>query len=199
MMEFYNLEEQSDYRIRITEPEKMEDLGDSFISKEEVKELAGPGFYNVGKGGCDILLMNSITAAVRKLTDKLDASGKKSVPIDDEPLLEVLKLKYFSDFTSGSSMYGRHGNKICYARRYTRKKVKATQSDVYKLWNTLQMGFKHKYGIYPSFIPRADRHVHMFKAFQKIVGWRRVRKYTGNAEQAKFFRQIWDNPEEFVR
>ena len=196
---FYDVHEQTKYQITISKPANMEDLSDMFITAEELRDLTGSSYFNVGEGAKPICLQSVVEAEVNKLTEKLDASGKKSLLIEDEELLEVLKNGYLSDFLNGSDEFGRHGNRICYARRYKRKKHKATQSDVTGLWFALQDAFKAKFNVYPSHIPRYERHIPMFKAFQKIVGWRRVRATTTNKERAKFYRQIWDNPEEYIK
>ena len=196
-MDFFDIQEQSKYVVTVSQPKNMEDLSDSFISREELKELTGHDYKTVGAGGRTIMFRNMIAAEVKKLTDKLDASGKKSIRIEDEELLEVLQGRYFSSF-SPSGEYGRYGDRVCYARRYKRKKTKATQGDVRELWNNLQRGWNKKYGCWPSYIPVRERHIHMFKAFQKIIGWRLARQHS-STEQAKFFRQIWDNPEEYFK
>lgn len=197
MTEFYDLHEQTKYQLVISSPRKMEDLSDLFISSDELTELIGPS-YRSSRGYGErntITLRDAVAADIKKLTDKLDASGKKSIPIDNEELLDVLKQGYMSDFTADPT-YGRHGDRVCYTNRYQRKKHKATQSDVAALWLALQYGFKDKYDCYPSHITRWERHIGMFKAFKKIVGWRRILKHTSQP-QTKFFRQIWDNPEEY--
>lgn len=197
-MDFYDIHEQTAYAVKVSKPENMEDLSDLFITEEELTDIVGRNPF-VGNHPVTITLKGVIEAEVKKLTDKLEASSKKTIPIDNEELLEVLKTGYLSDYTPGCDLYGRHGDRICYARRYKRKKHKATQGDVKQLWDTFQYAFKDKYGCYPSHIPRYDRHLPMFRAWQKIIGWRRVRTHIHNKDTLKFYRQIWDNPEEYIR
>lgn len=194
---FYDIVDQSKYRIIISKPKKMEELSDLFITREELDALVGGRRYINGEGPHQFTLRSEITAAVKTLTEKLDASKKKTIPIDDEELVDILKENYLSDFTDGTDAYGRFGDRICYARQYKRKKTKATQTDVYHLWGALSSGFNRKFSTWPPHIPKYDRHIRMFKAFKKIVGWRQVRA-SANKEEAKFYRQIWDNPEEYM-
>jgi hypothetical protein len=199
-MEFFDIHDQTKYQITVSKPNSVEELSDLFVTKEELDDLCGGNhFFHGGNGKRTITLKGVIATELTKLADELQASGKKTIPINDEELLAVLKTGYLVDFMDEDDRFGRHGDRICYARRWKRKKVKATQGDVRSLWNTLASGFQVRYGCYPSHIPIYDRHLSMFKAFKKIVGWRAVRNQTYDKETAKFFRQIWDNPEEFIK
>lgn len=195
---FYDIHEQTKYKIVISRPENMEDLSDMFITSDELNDLIGKNHYyqSANSGERTLTLTSVVTAAVKEWTEKLEGSKKRTLLINDEELLDVLKSGYFSDFIPDTTEFGRHGNRICYAKRYKRKKTKATKGDLRNLWNAFHFGFQKKHGCYPSHIPTYDRHLTMFKAYQKIVGWRAVRSTT-DKEQAKFFRQIWDNPEEY--
>jgi len=198
---FYDVLEQTKYQITVCKPAALEDLSDMFISSEELRDLTGQGNSHnyLGEGQTrKLCLKSSVTAEINKLIAKLETSGKKSIPIEDEDLLDVLKGGYLSDFIDDDTTFGRHGDRLGYKKRYARKKHKATQGDVRNLWDALSNGFYDKYKTWPTHIPKYDRHIRMFKAFKKIVGWRLVRSRT-DKEQAKFYRQIWDNPEEYIR
>lgn len=194
---FYDVLEQTKYQITVCKPAALEDLSDMFISSEELRELTGHNYLGEGQTR-KLCLKSSVTAEINKLIAKLETSGKKSIPIGDEDLLDVLKGGHLSGFIDGNDTFGRHGNRLGYKKRYVRKKHKATQRDVQDLWNALSSGFREKYKAWPPYFTKQDRHIGMFKAFKKIVGWRLVRSRT-NKEQAKFYRQIWDNPEEYIR
>jgi hypothetical protein len=199
-MDFYDIHDQTRFQITISKPVNMEDLSDLFVTKDELHDLVGGNVYFHGTDKRTITLAGVITTELRKWTDKLEASGKKTLLIEDEELLDVLKKGYVSEFTDDNDdRFGRHGDRICYARRYVRKKKKATQGDVTNMWRQFQCAFHDKYGCYPSHIPRYDRGIAHFKAWKEIIGWRRLRKQMHNKETVKFYRQIWDNPEEFIR
>lgn len=197
---FYDILEQTKYHILISRPAKMEELSDLFITEEEVTALTGNHFYHPRTGDTRrVMLDNVISTEVMTWADKLIASGKKTLRIDDEDLLDVLKRGYLSDHTEGDNRFGRHGDRICYARQFKRKKTKPTQGDVTNLWSMMFWGFRDKFDTYPSHVPKYDRGTSMFKAFKSIVGWRRTRAHMHNKELVKFYRQIWDNPEEHIK
>jgi hypothetical protein len=196
-MQFYDILEQTKYQIRISKPKNIEDLSDLFVSREELDELIGPHRY-INSDGEHISTMRAVVnQEIMKWGDKLIASGKKTLPIDDQDLLDVLKSGYVTDYTHPDTRFGRHGDRICYARRYTRKKTKVTRGDVNDLWSFLFQGWYTKFKCWPAHVPRYDRSISMFKAFKKIVGWRLVRGHM-NKEYVQFYRQIWDNPEEHI-
>lgn len=198
-MDFFDIHEHTRFQITISKPEKVEELSDLFVTRDELRDIIGDRFFYHGTGQRTFRLTSVVESEVKVLTDKLDASGKKTLRIEDQELLDVLKSGYLSDYTPGCDLYGRHGDRICYARRYKRKKLKATQGDVSTLWSCMMHAFRVKYGCYPSHIPRYDRHIPMFNAWKKIVGWRRTRRQMSNPDNVKFYRQIWDDPEEFIK
>ena len=198
-MDFYNIHDQTDYKITISKPESVEDLSDLFVTKDELEDIVGRGFYVYSTGPVTFTLKKTVEREVRKWADKLDGSKKKSILIEDQELLDVLKGGHVTDYTPDTTEYGRHGDRLCYARRYKREKTRATQGDVSSLWSTFSRAFKEKFGCYPSHIPRYDRHPTHFKAWKKILGWKVVRQCIYDKESAKFYRQIWDNPEEYIK
>ena len=199
-MNFYNVHDQTDYKITISRPESVEDLSDLFITEDELQDIIGRNVYVYSANTpSTYTLTKTVEQAVRKWADKLDKSKKKSILIEDQELLDILKGGYVTDYTPGTDTYGRHGDRLCYAKRYKRKKTRATQGDVTDLWNVFSFAFNKKFGCYPSHIPRYDRHVTHFKAWKKILGWKVVRQCMRNTESVKFYRQIWDNPEEYIK
>lgn len=197
-MQFYDILEQTPYKIKISKPDRMEDLSDLFVTEEELNELTGR-HVSIYSQEQTITLTHAIETEVLAWGEKLIASGKKTLPIKDEALLDVLKQGYLTDYTGNDTRFGRHGDRICYARQFRRRKTKVTQGDVTKMWEFFMYGFKEKFNVYPSHIPRYDRHISMFKAFKKIIGWRLMRKQMFNKNLVKFYRQIWDNPEEHIK
>lgn len=196
--EFYNVEEQTKYTISISRPEGIDDLTDCFISHEELETLIGRRVYLHSKKKGKYTLGAVVSAELKKWAEKLDASGKKTFPIEDEDLLNVLKSGYLSDYMSDST-YCRHGDRIGYSRRYKRVKKKATQKDVRRFWTyVFPYAFRHKFDCYPPNTSLYDRHLPMFRAYKKILGWKNCVKYM-DVDNRKFYRQIWDNPEEYVK
>lgn len=196
-MEFYDVHEQTKYKITISQPENIEELSDLFITREELTSLVGRGIWVSSTSPSTFYLENVISQEIAKLGKKLDESGKKTIPIDDDELLEALKGSYVSDYDE-EGRFGRHGDRLCYARRYKRVKKKPTKGDVRFMWSHFQHAFRHKYGCYPSHIPTYDRHLTMFKAYQKIVGWKAFIATVHDKDDRKWFRMIWENPEEYM-
>lgn len=196
-IKFYDIHEQTKYKITVSLPNKPEDLSDFFTTSDELKLSIGNFPYVSNSGKTELFFRPTIKMAIKEWGDKLVKSGKRTLIIDDEELLDILKDNHISDFTDAD--YARRGNRICYKSNYKRKKTKPTQGDIRQLWHALMYGFRRKHGCYPSHIPMYDRHITMFKAFKQIVGWRRVRMSLSEGDQVRFIRQIWDNPEEYIK
>lgn len=197
--QFYDIHEQTKYSITISRPSKVEELSDLFITREELDALAGRNIYFHNSRPSTHVLRDVVTTEVKMWADKLMTSGKKTLRIDDKDLLDILKKGYLTDYTEDDTRFGRHGDRICYAKQFKRKKTKVTQGDVTNLWCMMFYAFRDKFNTHPSHVPRYDRHTTMFKAFKKIIGWRLVRKQMKNKDYVKFYRQIWDNPEEHIK
>jgi hypothetical protein len=182
-------------------PESVEQLSDLFITSDELSEIIGTVHFYCPPNGKqrEFLLKNTIIVELQKWADKLKCSKKKTLVIDDQELLDVLKDSYVSDYISCE--FGRHGNRICYSKRYVRKQTKPTKKNVNSMWWMFDYAFREKFGCYMPHIPRYNRHLAMFRAFKEIIGWRRMRKQMDGEfpETIKFYRQIWDNPEEYIR
>ena len=198
---FYNVHEQSAYKIVVSKPENLTDISDLFISSQELMELIGRQHYvgHIGESKTTILCRNEIEVAVRALTEQLQASGKRALVIEDNDLLEILTENY-PILSSNVHALGfcRRGNRIAYLSKRKRVKHRATQGDVRDLWNRLGYGFYQKYGSWLPYIARREQNIKLFKALKSIVGWRRVRKQIEDKQRLKFARQIWDKPEEFM-
>ena len=212
---FYNVLSQTKYVIEIERPTSLEELTDMFISAEELNNLSGRNTCKpvINDGSPQYVVQglrvdpgerrrieftDVIKAEISRLGKKLDESGKKTIPIEDEELLDILKKKplYHYDTTG---KYGRRGNRLCYAERQRRKKKKPTKGDVRDMWDVFSYAFKDKFDCYPPHAPVYMRTVPLFKAYQKIIGWRLFATFlSSNPEDRKWYRMIWDKPEEYV-
>lgn len=196
-MEFFDVHEHTKYKVTVSRPENVEELSDCFITEDELKDIVGPNFWYQGNSPRTFINNTVVSAELDKWAAKLEESGKRTLLIEDEELLGLLKDKnYVSDFIDGK--YGRHGDRICFSRRYERKKTKPTKTDVREFWiRIFPCAFRDKFGCYQSHIPTYDRHLPHFKAWKKILGWKRCSQYMNDGNK-KFYRQIWDHPEEYV-
>jgi hypothetical protein len=202
MMIFYDILEQSEYEISFSRPGKPENLSDLFITHEELSDLIGRPESNrmySTSTPYKVTLDAVVKSAVEKLAQELQKSGKKSIPIDDAELLAVIKRRGGLRSFSYEGLYCIRKDRICYAKSYKRIKKKATQGDLRRLWIDFQHAYCKKYGCYPPHITLADRSRKQFEAWKKIVGWKFISKQASSKEERKFYRQIWDNPEEFMK
>ncbi len=198
---YFDIQEQSRYGMIVTIPKEMSDLSDSFVTREELQDLTGNmNLYIANQPGATTTLMfhELIGAEVKKLVDQLDASDKKSVLIKDQELLDVLKNgRAYEMARYAGNEYCRHGDRIKYYKSRRRIKKTASKSDRNYMWSIFMNAFHEKYGTHMPFIPLWYRTLALFKAYKKLIGWKAFRAAINNKDQVKFFRQIWDNPEEY--
>ena len=191
-MQFFDVHEHTKYMVEISRPESIDQLSDYFMSEDELKDMIGGHFYCPSTNTPRKFLCNDL------ITKELENwAAKKTLIIEDEDLVDVLKTTYVSYYID--EKYGRHGNRICYARRYKRKKKKPTKGDVREFWiRIFSHAFMSKFGAWPPYFSTYDRHLSAFKAWQKVLGWKACSKHMHDPVQKKFFKMIWDNPEEYV-
>ena len=199
---YFNVEEQSKYSVKVAAPTNMEDLSDAFITREELQQLTGNhGLYVAVNGKSAIttvLFHTTIEAELTKYAERLDVSSHKSILIEDDELVEALKdgrARHVMDYIGRK--YCRHGDRLRYFASRRRVKRNATKGDMRDFWSIFSDAFSAKYGTYLPHAPIWYRTLKLFKAYQKILGWRRCRKHM-NKDNAKFYRQVWDNPEEYI-
>lgn len=198
-MQFFDVHEQTKYRIIISKPETIDKISDDFISDDELKDLVGKNFWPPHSSEPrTYLLDNSITKELQTWADKLKASGKKTLLIEDDELLSVLK-KDGCCIPDYVPEFGRHGDRICYSRRYKRVKKKPTLTDVKEFWNRIfYHAFYTRFGAWPPYVPTYNRGLQAFKAWKKCLGWTACAKHMHDPKQKKFYRMIWDNPQEYM-
>ena len=201
MEQYYDITEQSRYGMTVTRPKKIEDLSDSFVTREELVELTGhQSLYIADSPGSSTTLLfhELIKAEVTKYAERLEVSTKKSIRITDQELLEALKSQRARPMTMYSShLYCRHGDRIKYYKARRRVKKTATKGDSSYMWSIFMNAFHNKHGTHMPFIPMWYRTLRLFKAYKKYIGWKAFRGAIRNKDQVKFFRQVWDNPEEY--
>ncbi len=94
-MKCYDIIEQNTYGIKLSRVVQLEDVGDEFITADEMKEMgldAKVGFQ---------LYERKAKAAINRWIKKIP-SGKTSIKCTDEDLIEALRL-YFLDYSCGIS------------------------------------------------------------------------------------------------
>ena len=191
---YYDIIEQGRYFVKVKPIEDLTEVSDVFYTFEEMQEICDGGYLS--HTGMTIRHFDSlITAELEKWAAKLDESGKKTVRITDQELVDVLKNNPNNTLSHyAGKEYMRRGDRICYYKR--RKKTKPTRGDLRTMWDVLTSGFKDKTGGYLPHIPGWCRNYALFVGLQGIVGYNTARKYFPD-DNAKFLRQIWYNPKEY--
>ncbi len=198
--EYFNVLEKTRYCMTIMKTESMADLEDSFISSDELRDLVGPtNYYMGGSPGPKMFFFHDVIEAdLVKYTQRLEASGKRSIRIDDPDLVEALKdsrAKHLKEYTDEN--YCRHGSRIRYWSSRKRIKKAVTAGDVAQMWGIFSSAFQGKYGTYMPWPNSYNRTVALFNVFKKFTGWRACRKHMPD-NLVKWYRLIWDNPEEYL-
>jgi hypothetical protein len=208
---YYNVEHQNAYTITVSQVTSLEDLGDVFVTNEELNELGvsysesiiahrlasvGLAHMKPNERLTRYTLKSSVEQALKHWRDKLIRSRKRTIVIEDQDLLAVLKDSIGVVQDHLGNKYCRRGDRLGYTTRYKRKQTKPTQANRTHLWEAMECGFRQKYGAWLPHCPRWMRQLNLFKAYKDCVGWRRTRQNL-NSENAKWCRIIWDNPEEY--
>ena len=104
MPDIYNIEEQSEYHIKLMKLENLEDAGEEFITSEELKEMGIDRIY--GTGGTKHF-DSKITTTLSGILTSIKP-GKKSAIIKDEILVDVLKGSHYpvSNWVDGTRRVG---------------------------------------------------------------------------------------------
>lgn len=190
---YYEVVEESKYYIQVKGIEDISEVGDAFYTYEEIQDLTGEDYFNHHRR--IIYFESRIEKELEKWAALLEASGKKTLLIKDPELVEFLKSSSNSLASYAGAKYTRRGDRIGYYRK--RKKTKPTKGDLRCIWWAFEGGFRRKHGAYFPNIPAWARSLALFKALQKVVGWREVRKGLAD-EDAKWCKMIWNNPEEYI-
>ena len=135
-MKYFDIEIQTKYYIKLS-PVEIDDAGENFIDEDELSEMGISYSY----GGTTIFMKKARTALAR-LERKIQKSGKKSCPIDDDELVEMLKDTDtpVSDFVNGLR---RVGNRLSI---YTKPaKLTPNKRDGKRFIDTAVRYIKYKY------------------------------------------------------
>ena len=198
---YHDILSKTRYMIEIGPAVNIEDVSDEFIDSEEYRELTGNSMYGRTAAPRTNVLHTVVKTELEMWAGKLEGCGRKSIVIDDEELVTALK-HHFSSHVSDyvGETYCRHGDRLRYSVSRKRVKTKVTKTDARIMWSILHDAFHSKYGAHLPYTPVWYRRLALFNVYKKIVGWRAARErilkghYTHS--HLKFYRKIWDNPEE---
>jgi hypothetical protein len=212
--EYFDIVEETKYTITISKPANILELSDCFMTEEEILERASIQQYTLrgmSPGTTKTIVDDeAIKRGVEHWVVELKRSGKKSIQITDQDLLDNLTTCIWSSNrnvrTITNQVYTKHGDRIL--RFVPRRKTRATRGDLRELWWDISRAWKEHVGTWTPHIPQYSQTPEFMAFFKKALGWRRVRKsmrrnYDETRAQfrarVKFKRYIWDHPEEFKR
>lgn len=202
--QFYNVISETEYTVEVLAVDKIEDVSNNFMTREELQEKVGPEVYLYEYKPYTqqhYRLDQKIKDALKYWANKLEASGKASIVIDDEDLLSFLRSSYYrvQDFLSDD--FARRKNKLTYNVRRRRKKIKTkpSKSDARHFWYALEHAFRITHGVYPGYIKARERTAKLFIALSPTIGWKAFRSClkAKDTETIKFYRMIWNKPQEY--
>lgn len=191
---YYNIEERDRFSISISCAKNVEDLSDNFIDSEDYRDLTGRAVYHAS-GIVRNMIHSLIKSELETLMEQLVGSGKKTILIGDDELVTALKDPHCHNVADYIPGYCRHGDRLQYSRTRRRRKTKVTKTDARDMWGIFGSAFFTKFGTHMPYVPMWYRRLTLFKVYKKLIGWR---KMCGHMERnnIKFYREIWDNPEE---
>jgi len=198
-MQLYTIAAQSKYMLFIEQIVDIEDAGDDFITAEEMCEMTGEEFNEARRYYFDdrVFRRDAIKEALGVLADEIRKTGKKSVLIKDDELLEVFKQGYsISEFAEG---FRRVGNRLFLQEKKPNGPKKANMNVLaYRVQQTVNNGNKYeieiKYASHdvPGTIALCKKLVSWEDILWEDNGYKNV-----NDETIGFCKQIWDNPNIF--
>ncbi len=176
-MKCYNIENQNDYFMQLSDSVEIEDAGDCFITEAEMKEMGlSRTYYGF------VLYTKKVKAAIKMWTKQIPPGGK-SVVCDDDDLIEALK-EYFSVFSEGiADILGQRG-KFGFARSGNKFMVKATakpkkkangkkdlrKTDWFKLMNLAEVALGN-HGMYCTLSKDVPDRLKTLTSLKRIIRW----------------------------
>ncbi len=188
---YYDIMDQSKYHVVVKPIEDLTEVSDNFYTYDEMNEITGG--YHSATSQRHVYFEKLMRTELEAWAAKLEASGKKSLVIDDHELVEALKMQQQPLSHYAGSKYTRRMDRIGYYRK--RVKKRATMGDKRIMWDVLVSGWNAKYGAWLPHIPNWNRSHGLFKALQKATGYNTCRPFMPDDYQ--WCRHIWYNTEEY--
>lgn len=191
MPDIYNIEEQSDYHIKLTKLENLEDAGEDFITEDELKEMGIEHIYSSGTKHFD----SKITTALSGILTSIKP-GKKSAIIKDDLLVQLLKDSYYpvSNWIDGTRRVGNRlfkgADKVEQAAPTFTNWKDFVNNCVWYLHNTYEVDIR----INSSSSDRIKT-IDMFKA---TFSWEDIEAYIqeghdGFIDELKWYKMMWED------
>jgi hypothetical protein len=181
--------------MKITPCENIENVGEHFVTSDELEEL---GYSNTYIHGDHVVFkINTLKSDVDKWITKLNASNKLSIVIEDDELISALR-NHREILENGVRLRGKRLG--YYKPAKPRKKKRATKGDANTLFLMTVRAIGRKYNTTIPHVPLYYRDANLFIMFKTLISWRDVRKNSYySSKDLKFCKYVWDNPKEFFK
>ena len=192
--DLFEIVEQNTYSITIQKIDNIEDCGDEFITKEELEELGVDHCWSGTR-----LFNNKIKNKIQEYLSQIP-KDKKSIKIDDNELIEVLKDSYnpISYFVPNTRRVG--------DRLYKHNTKDKTQTKVlFKDWKSLMMLFIKtlwwKYEVEIDIKLSNKKRQECVIQFKKMIDWESIIEYNNsrehyslNEDKLIWVKKLYDDP-----
>lgn len=205
---YYEVEEQSKYYIIINKIDSLEEAMDVVYTSEELKELYGIDeryYYGTGHRFFKKKIAGVLNGYKRKIPE-----GKKSIKIDDDELIEALKVAYDKGYSLSDYIKGcrRVGNRLYI---HTKKaKAKATKRDAKNFLNSFVWYLRSVSGLLLDLTGDMNDNVSETSinwvrnqaTWDEYVEWVRAdhprrQWYMPSDDDLVWYKQVYDNPTMF--
>ncbi len=193
MPKIFEVESQSKYRIRISSIENIEDVGDDFITADELIELGV-----TDQCGRTRYFNSKIKTAINQVLASIKP-GKKSAIIKDDDLLECLKESYYylSHWVKNTR---RVGNRLF--KGTTNKKEQSVPS--FKNWRELVYACNqywcHTYGVDMNISANNSHRTDTINMYRTSITWEDLESWFSdgscyNDDHVKWYKMMWEDSE----
>lgn len=191
-IQYYNIVEQTRYSMKIEPVKNIAECSDDFLTKEELIERFEARYVSdYTRSFTDHAL---VRAELNKIVDPLEDGKIRSVVIEDEDLLAVVKEHGMSRYVAEVR---RRGNRISRWSYRPRKQKAPRKSDGRAVWSALTQYMHSVTGHWPPHFEVCTRTPAMLTFYQRAVRWKHIVKFIPES-QKRWARMVWQKPEEYL-
>lgn len=190
--QYYNIVEQTRYSLKIAPVKNIAECSDDFLTKADLIERFDAAYVSdYTRSFTDHAL---VRAELEKIVGPLENEKIRSVVIEDEDLLAVIK-------EHGTSRYvhevRRRGNRISRWSPRPRKQIAPRKKDARTMWDAMTQYIREDVGQWPPHVRITDRTPSLLKFYQRAVRWKHIVKFIPE-NQKRWARMVWQKPEEYL-
>lgn len=192
-VQYFNVTEETRYSLTVEPVKNLADVGENFYTREEIQERFGETY--IPDYARRFVNRSLISSQLEKLTEQLENKAVKSVVIEDEELLEILKNEGISRYAEGVR---RRGNRISRWAPRPREQKAVRKSDIAELWGALSTAARKKYDVqWLPHIPLRLRSAALMRLYKRAFGWRDLKQHIP-ARRRKWCHLVWQHPEDHL-